>query len=187
MARVVVNLQPLFRWRDDVARDLRRGGAGLIRSAFHTWAIIFRSELQERFVRLSKGGGEWPGLAVSTLHARRRKAPGSGRLGAASAISARPRILWDRGVLHATLNAHFTGKPGAIQKDVAFGVRVGLGGGRRHPSNKSGATISQIARYHQDGGPSDNPPQRRIIVDPSESATRKMSEVMEVAVQRTYR
>ncbi len=193
MPDVVVNLKPLIRFRELVSQDLRGAGRGPIRAAIRQWAARYRAFAQERFDRASKGGGEWERLSPATLAARRRKSGGKlrtkagrrrrFRTGASSTLGNRPAILRDTGVLMAALAEHFTNKPGAIQDDIPFGVRVGYGGSEKHPSG--GATIADIASFHQSGGGS--LPKREIIVDPPQHVTDLMAGDMERALERAYR
>jgi hypothetical protein len=111
-----------------------------------------------RFARLSRGGGEWPPLAPSTIKAR-RKGKGKGK----------PAILRDVGLLYNALSPTLN-SPGAINERVPFGVRVGYGGPMRHGEGR--ATIADIASYHQRGV--GRLPQRKIIVPPDGSTRRGM-------------
>lgn len=190
---VTVDLSPLVRFRATVSQDLRGSGQGPVRKALHTSAQIYRSFAQERFSQYSRGGGDWLGLSPSTLASRRRKSGGrlrtkSGRrrkfkTGASSSVSGRPGILWDTGTMIAALNVRFTGKPGAIEADIPFGVRVGYGGQGSYPD---GTSIADIAAFHQHGGRGNRPPRREIIVDPDTATMRRMADVMEVGLQRAY-
>lgn len=253
MENVRVNLAPLLRFGDAVARDLRGGGNGPIRAALKQWAAIYRAFLQERFDRLSKsgGGGEWAPLARSTIM-RRRTGKSVGRFkkdGKPATQGQRIRFLEDRtkrsaagltqkadritdlrkqgkaatkafraaverfakaeaktlkqassakkesqsilasgtvsilrdtGLLFNAVNPAFSGKPGQLQEDIPFGVRVGFGGPGRHPDGT--ATIADIASFHQEGGP--HLPQRKIVVPPDDSTTRKMADVMQRAMDK---
>jgi hypothetical protein len=71
-ATVVIDLGSLKNYQRAIDSDLRRSGNGPIRACFKKWAARYRSFLRERFSRLSRGGGEWPSLALSTLLRRRR-------------------------------------------------------------------------------------------------------------------
>lgn len=124
---------------------------GEIRAA---WALLYRSFVRRRFDTYSKGGGDWPALAPSTLRRRRR---GRGRGQAA--------ILRDSGRLFASFQPSL-GASGSIQSlDKPLGVEVFLGG----------TPLSTIASYHDAG--SARLPQRQIMVEPPESEKDKMANV----------
>lgn len=153
MSNVKLNLKPLQRFRDILAGDLRRSGNGPIRVAMKHWAKRYRSFAQERFVRFSRGGGDWPPLRPQTV-ARRRKGKGAGPVAV---------ILKDTDTLSKALIPEWSAKPGAIQLDIPFGVRVGYGGPARHAKGGK-ATIADIARFHHEGA--GRLPKREIIVEP---------------------
>lgn len=132
---------------------------------YEAWATVYRAEMMERFSKFSRGGGDWPPLAASTI-ARRRKGK-----------SGKPRktsILINTGTLYNTLQPTF-GMPGQIQEVLDKGVRVGIGGMDMHPSG-GGLTIGQIASYHQEGG--GRLPKREILVEPSEETKEVMGKML---------
>lgn len=174
MADVKVNLRPLIKFKNTVAGDLRLSGNGPIRAAVRQWGARYREFAQTRFVRFSRGGGDWPQLKRSTLKARRR---GKGRARGRGLIAA---ILRDTSTLFAALNTRFTRKPGQIQEDIPFGVRVGFGGSARHPTGRT--TVADIAEFHQTGGGS--LPKREIIVDPDQRTVNAMAEDMTRALHK---
>lgn len=93
-------------------------------------------------------------------------------------------ILIDTGTLAGALEGRFAGAPGALEEKIPFGIRVGYGGPAPHPKSK-GATVAEIALFHQEGGP--RLPQRRIIVDPDEETISEMGRVMTDAVYKLIR
>lgn len=147
------------------------------------WGVRYRSYAQLRFDLFSKRGGDWQELAASTIKQRRsgKKLSASQKLKAvyestkpkadsqATSGGGLPSILRDKGLLFAVLAPIFAGAPGAIEDSVENGIRVGYGGGERHP-DKNGrlgqASIAQIAEYHNSGY-LPRLPQRIIIADPS--------------------
>jgi hypothetical protein len=169
---VKINLEPLRKYAAIVAQDLRGSGNGPIRDAMRQWAVRYRSYLHERFDSNSKGGG-WPPLAQSTQRRRR-----GARRGAAG-----PRVfslLRDTGTLFNALTPEFSRKPGQLQEDIPFGVRVGFGGPAKHPKGK--ASIADVAHFHQIGaGPL---PVRKIIVEPDDATVKRMVSDMDRAVAR---
>lgn len=162
-ATVKVDLGPLIEFKSLFAADMRANGSGQIRKAFKQWAARYRSFIQERFDLYSKGGGDWPPLK----HARRR-----GKKDKAS-------ILRDTGTLYAALSPTFQKKPGALQEDIDFGIRVGYGGPGRH-ANGGSATVADIAGFHQIGA--GYLPVRKIIVEPSADVLAKMADDMNNAL-----
>ncbi len=167
---VKVDLRGLKRFQRAVSDGLR-GGGGPVHNAIRQWAARYRSFAQQRFDRFSKGGG-WPALKEKTINRRRKGKKGRG-IGAA--------ILRDTGTLFSALDLQFTQKPGQLQQDIPFGVRVGYGGPARHP--KGGATVADIANFHQTGA--GRLPVRKIIVDPDEHTITLMAGDMERALERT--
>lgn len=190
--KITVDLKPLQEFRETVAADLRRSSNSPIRQALHQWGARFRSFTQERFDRQSKGGG-WPALALSTIARRRKGKKGrqtnrsslarntkqGGRLVSAGGVYS---ILRDTGQLFAALTPFFSRKPGQLQEDIPFGVRVGFGPDLHDSDSRQAVTIRQIAEWHQEGA--GNLPKREIIVDPDSRTIDKMREDMERAVKR---
>jgi hypothetical protein len=170
---VKVNLDPLKRFAAAVQADLRASGNGPIREALRQWGARYRSFLHERFDKYSKGGGDWPPLSPRTM--ARRRGPRKGYKG--------PRafsILRDTGTLFNALTPEFTRKPGQLQEDIPFGVRVGYGGPSKHPKAK--ASIANVAHFHQIGA--GHLPARKIIVEPNDPTIKRMESDMERAIQK---
>lgn len=170
MANVRLNLEPLKRFAAAIRADLRTTGNGPIRRAMRQWAARYRGFAQQRFDRFSKGGGDWPPLAASTK-ARRRKARKGRKKGATRSFS----LLRDTGLMFAALDTPWSRKPGALQKDIPFGVRAGFGGPAKYPGGK--ATIADIAGFHDSGA--GNLPKRQIIVVPDSRTLAAMAGDME--------
>ncbi len=177
MSDVRLNLEPLKRFAAAIRADLRTTGNGPIRRAMRQWAARYRGFAQQRFDKFSKGGGDWPPLAASTK-ARRRKAR-KGSKGARSFSLLRS----DASLLFNALNPTWTRKPGALQQDIQFGVRVGFGGPAKHPGGK--ATIADIAGFHDSGA--GNLPERKIIVVPDARTLVSMANDMERALGQMAR
>lgn len=170
MATVRLNLEPLKRFAAAIRADLRTTGNGPIRRAMRQWAARYRGFAQQRFDKFSKGGGDWPPLAESTKK-RRRKARKGRKKGAVRSFS----LLRDTGLMFNALDTPWTRKPGALQKDIPFGVRAGYGGPAKHPGGK--ATIADIAGFHQAG--KGRLPKREIIVVPDTRTLAAMAGDME--------
>lgn len=134
---------------------------GPFHRAMLRWGVRNREFLQKRFARLSRGGGEWPPLK------RKRK---RGKLSLA-------RVLRDTGLLLAVLSPVFAGIPGAIEKKIRKGIRIGYGGPARHRDGT--VAIAQIAHWHQVGA--GNLPVRKIIIPPSQRVRRLMAKDLEQA------
>ncbi len=172
---VKVDLAPLKRFQSAVSRALRTGGSGPIRDALKQWAARYRGYAQEQFTKNSRGG--WRGLAESTK--KRRRGARRGATGARSFA-----ILRDTNTLFSVLDLRFTGKPGAIQQDIPFGIKVGFGGPARYKKGKSRATIADIAEFHHTGA--GNLPERKIMpAKLPESVLSGMGRDMDSGIQRT--
>ena len=158
---------------------------GRIEEAFRTWGVIYRAAMQERFMIFSRGGGDWPPLAPSTIAGRRHGKGGKHKRGKKALARARASgggqvsILYDTGLLYAALDPNFGPLPGQYQEILKNGLRVGFGGPGAYP--EGGATIADIAGFHQEGGP--KLPQRKILVDPPEETKKKMAEALDLALR----
>lgn len=71
-ATVKVDLGPLVRFKSTLEAELAGTSNRYIGVAYKQWGVRYRSFLRERYSRLSRGGGEWPHLALATLRARDR-------------------------------------------------------------------------------------------------------------------
>lgn len=122
---------------------------------------IYRSFAQQRFSRLSRGGGEWPGLSRRTLLARRgaRKAASKSDDGEPPKAS----ILIDKGILFAALAPTAGVGQGALEQVTTKGIRLGYGGPMKHGDGGQ-ATLADIASFHQTGA--GRLPKRVIIAEP---------------------
>ena len=143
MGDVRINLKPLLQLEK------------IPRKVFKQWAIRYRSFVRERFVKFSRGGGNW-----KPLKRKRRR----GEL-------KRAAILRDTGTLFASLDVQFRGKPGQLQESLPNGIRVGFGGPAKHP--KAGITVAGLAAVHHFG--LGRVPARPIIVDPSSKVIKQMA------------
>ena len=155
---VRVNIRPLERLADKIRR-----GSGPLREVYLQWAVRYRAYAHRRFGRLSRGGGDWPPLAESTKR-RRRKA----RRGHKGPRSFATHI--DTGTLRGALDPNIE-NPGSLRRLLRKGVRVGYGGGARHPKAKR-LTIAKLAEIHHKG--LGRVPRRRIIVKPDANTVQRM-------------
>ena len=173
---VVVNVGPLRKFQAAFNRALAGTGAGIMRDMLKQWAVRYRSFAQTRFHKLSKGGGGWPALKPATIR-RRRKGRSGSKASKAGNVAA---ILRDTNTLFIALDPVFQGKPGAVEQNIPFGVRVGYGGPQKHPGGK--ASIADIASFHQEG--TDVLPARPIIVEPDVRTRTAMANDAVRAMQR---
>jgi hypothetical protein len=152
---------------------------------------IYRSFAMQRFSRLSRGGGEWPDLAESTIRGRRKGkgakkkkdalTPKKAKKSTEVVKTKRPEpktgpaqkvsILIDKGMLFAALAPTAGIGQGALEAATTRGIRLGYGGPMRHPDG--GVTLADIASFHQSG--SDRLPQRKIIVEPDSTTLELMT------------
>lgn len=187
-ASVTLELGPMKRFAERINRSLRDGAPGPIRTAIKQWAARYCAFSQERFNRLSRGGG-WTPLAPSTIRARRHGRGGRHKRGKRALARARATgggrvsVLRDTGTLFNTLDPAFTRRPGRYQKDVPYGIEVGFGGPGRHPKGR--ASIVDIASFHQFGGP--RLPRREILVVPPRRIINKMANDLQRGVNREIR
>lgn len=174
MSDVTINVAGFTRFRSLVERELRSGSTGgPIRGAIRQWGVRYRAAMQTRYNRFSRGGGNWPTLAASTL--RGRRGPRRGAQG-----PRRVSILRDTGLLFNALDPQFSPGRGAIQEDVPFGVTVGFGGPAKYPEGR--ASIADVAAFHQNGGR--RLPKREILVAPDTRTTQLMGQDMQRGIDR---
>lgn len=146
---ITVEIPGLQRFRRVVTR-----GDGSIKKAYNQWALRYRSFIQRRYNKFSRGGGNW--------------APLTSRQGS---------ILRDTNTLFTALTPSLTPPAGSINKPIEGGIEVGYGGPSGHPG---GPTIVQLAFWHQTGA--GNYPAREIIVAPDSDTIRGMVQDMQRAV-----
>lgn len=158
--RITINLRGLRKFAGKV-----KDNSPVMNKIVKQWAVRYRSFIQERFVKYSRGGGNWPPLKAATLKRRR---------GTTAAI------LRDTGTLFSALAPTFQSLPGQHEKRIKFGVEVGYGGPHAHPSGA--ATVADIASFHQQGsGPL---PKREIIVAPPQAVIDKMAKDAANAIKK---
>ncbi len=153
---VRINIQPFMRFTAQV-----RNTSGPIRTGLRQSGAIYLGFVRRRYVRNSRGGGDWPGLSPVTIK-RRRRGNGSGS----------KAILRDTGTL---LGALTRGGRGNQFRDTRRGVVVGYGGSgsvvRRRSRGKGGGggatsttSLADLAGIHNFGR--GHIPQRQIIAEP---------------------
>lgn len=182
--------QPFFDMRmffdmrglDEVIKALRRRDP-IVRSMFTQWGARYLGFIRRRFVRHSRGGGDWKPLAESTKRARRgpkRRLKKGRKKGAKTTTRGSGRkfaILRDTSTLFGALTI---GAPGNLFEPIDDGIRVGFGGPSRHSGGK--ATIRDIAIAHDEG--TKTVPARPILVEPDKTTTNALKRISTEAVKR---
>jgi len=206
---VIVNLKQLeaFRRRLEDAEY----SSGPIYDAWIQVAVRYRAFVRAHFRDCSRGGGEWPPLAESTIRGRTRapvaralaalrkgprltEAQYNKRLKAAKLKAARHwnkylkgearfSILINTGLLFAATKPVFMNAPGQLQEFLGNGIEVGFGGPGRYPDGN--ATIADVAAFHQRGG--GRLPQRRILIEPDTEVLRDIAMYLQRGVNRSLR
>ena len=125
-----------------------RGHTETSKRILKRWEQRYAGFLHARFVRFSKGGGDW------RVVKRRRRRGQRGRISR--------RILYVTGTLLGALKKKSPG-PGALRKFTRWTVTVGYGGRARHPGGK--VTVADLASFHQVGA--GTLPIRKVIVRPN--------------------
>lgn len=158
---VVIKLNGLKRFRSDVTQNQSEGP---IRTAIRQWGFRYRGAMQERFVRYSRGGGDWPPLKFKRKRGEKKRAA----------------ILRDTNTMFGALNPAFINAPGQYQEDIHFGVKVGYGGPSGYVKGKSAATVADVAEFHQTGA--GFLPVRKTIVVPEPRVISSMANDMKRAL-----
>ncbi len=186
-----INVNGLEKMSREVRLGLRSSTPGPMLDMRKQWAFRYRGAMRERFDRFSKGGGDWEGLKASTIARRRHGGKGRFKRGRKALAKAKEggggqvSILRDTGQLFTVLSAVFARLPGQLERAIPFGILVGFGGSARKKTRggKTGkATIAEIASYHQEG--EGNLPQRKILVEPSQTVQNAMASDAERAMKK---
>ena len=143
---------------DDLERQLSSVSENLVKKVLKLWGRAMMAYLDQRFKDYSRGGGDWPPLAPSTI--RRRRPPAKIKKTKEQLNIAKHfenvAILVDTGQLRAALNPRMTGA-GAYEKIVLNSnmgsIEVGIGGSAQHtpPKQKKFKKVSRpikIGRAH---------------------------------------
>lgn len=147
---VTVNLKKLKRFESEVNSGFKVGATGPIRKAIKQWGIRYRAFLQQRYLKFSQGGGNWPPLKPSTIKRRRKQSSA---------------ILFDTGTMFGAFEPVFQNKPGQLNKEIDFGVLVGVGGDFSSHPTAHGVTLKELIIIHHFG--LGVVPARIIVVPPS--------------------
>jgi hypothetical protein len=176
---VRLNLSPLKRF----TRSLQRTRSSDLDAMYKRWAARYLGFAQRRFARQSRGGGEWPRLAQSTVQKRRR---GGRSRGGSNQVATNPRatggrvaILRDTGTLYGALDIGARSNTRRINN----GIRVGFMG--QQPHGNSRITIAHLAAIHQFGR--GRVPKRPIIVEPDRPTIEGMRRDLRLAIRGALR
>jgi hypothetical protein len=160
---VTLNLKPLYKFRQSVRAGVGGVAPGPFDQMYQTWGRRFGAFLRQRYVRLTRGGGEWAPNAPSTIAGKKK---GRG-------------ILVRLGYLYRAL---FPGALGNLFVRIPGFVRFGFSA---VPHPESNLTFAELARIHQLGAPAKNIPARPIIVPPGPSIVKAMQRDAKAAIQIT--
>lgn len=168
--RISYDLSGIGKYRSTVDRGLKTG-TGVIGQAFNKWGDRMQKYLSTRFKVYSKGGGDWPPLASSTVKRKGHRT-----------------ILVDSGLLRSAVNTRGAGSLFKIDKKPG-GISIDIGGNKKYPQgrNRRGqfkkvVSVSDVARYHQEGGA--KLPQRKIVVPPNQATINLMTQDLQKAIDR---
>lgn len=154
-----------------------------------TWVSIYAAFVRKRFAIFSRGGGDWPALALSTIKARRKgkgKAKSSSlardtsKAGAplVSAGGGSYAILRDTGLLFAQLAPQFMPVTSFQRTGNSFVATVTMNGMTKYPDGK--VTVTDVIGFHNVGA--GRLPKRKILEVPDASTKKTMGKVMARAI-----
>ncbi len=145
-------------WNTFVKRATTANAFG--KSLLRAWAKIYLADMQRRFSKKSRGGGDWPAISKKTASRKGNKL-----------------ILVETGKLMKALQL---GGSGNFVKFIMSEMSVQVGFSDAKHSDK--VTYNQLARWHNNG--EGNNPVREILEPPSPQALRLMIRATEVAMDR---
>ena len=153
--RVVLDLGRLHKLRDFIRR---RSNAA--RKVILEWSKLYSGFIQERFVRFSRGGGNWPPIKPGT-----------------AARKGHDDILVDTLLMYEQLDPTIQGFHNVQQGSGPFQATVTFGGNAHYPD---GTSVQTVMGYHQTGA--GNLPVRRILVPPDNATKKEMGDVAKKAM-----
>ena len=139
-----------------------RGITPEFKVAFAQISKVFARFIQARFLKFSKGGGNWRRLRPSTI---RRKG--------------HALILRDTDTLKRGLNPVIVAASGVLSPGSKIGWRVSYGVRGSYPS---GTLVERVADFHHRGR--GRLPSRKIIVGPDINTAKQIAQIVTVAIQR---
>lgn len=194
--KLTFNLGPLHDIQTELEAGLRSSNAdNPVRRGFRQIAEIYRSWTKLRWIKYSRGGGDWKGLSASTLAKRRKGTDRSlGRVkprrGKKLAPGQRKRlrenatrsasILIDTATMIAAVDPGAGPDKGGLTQDIPYGIRVGIGGGPRHKG--AALTIGQLAAIQHNGNKTI--PARPIIVQPDPEVIDRAARILRQSVSQ---
>ena len=175
MSDVRFNMRPFDKLVSAVELAGAEAASTPLTAMFTAWGGRYMAFTRRRYLKFSRGGGDWAPLAESTK-ARRRK-PRRGHVGSRSMS-----ILIDTRTLFNALTAGSTGNLSQVLKNPG-GIRVGFAEGVQH--GMDGITIRKLAVIHDQG--LGNVPKRTILVPPDKVTENGMMKDAGTAMQDIMR
>ena len=177
---VNVDFRGLERFSAEIKRGLASPAKGNpIRNALDQWGVRYLAFTKRRFVKFSRGSGDWPALKEATVK-RRKRPKGKTARSKTRRTGGRVAILWNTKTLLGGLDI---GNAGNLFKHLLHAVRVGFSGTKRHPGGR--ASVADIAAFHNLG--EGDVPQRAILVKPDQPTINGMQRDMARAFGRLLR
>ena len=155
-AEVRLNLNSFKRLKRVVTKDGRP-----VYRLLREWIRIYRRWLYDRFVKFSRGGGNWPDLKPGTKAAKTRQ-------GFGTEILIRTRVLEEQ-FSPVSRTQIISARQGAV---------IRFGAGKTYPD---GTPVEDVIRWHNDGA--GNLPVRELLPDPDASVVRDMVKIAEQEMQ----
>jgi hypothetical protein len=186
--RTQIDKSGLEKFQKEVHDQLANTKSGKVHDCMIKWEARYIGAMRKRFVDNSRGGGDWPKLASSTIFKRMRERN-----------DGNPAILRDTGILLNVLTP-LVAVPGKFFEFLSMGIRTGFGGSAIHALQKAlktkkskrkagrtitNMTIADIAKFHQEGG--GNLPQREILIEPDNVLVDLMAGDLQTALQGTIK
>jgi hypothetical protein len=175
-------IKDFARWR----RAIDCGRPHVKRVVDVLWRNQFGAFIRRRFNIFSRGGGDWPALALSTVQGRRKGrkkadtkrsslARSKGKLvSAGRSVS----ILRNTGLLFAHIAPDFMPVTHFASSGTRFTATVSFQAAKQYPGSKT--TTTDVLIFHQRGGP--KLPQRKILVPPDSKTKQQMANSLKKAV-----
>ncbi len=140
-----------------------------------------RKKLRERIAKTEKQFRSSKVAGARAKHMERFKSARQKAI--ARKLAGKHAILRDTGIMFAALNPTFNGAPGALERNIPFGIEVGYGGPGGH--GKDHISVSDLAEIHDKG--LGRVPKRQIIVEPSPQVVAAMTGDMKRALDKLER